>query len=113
MCAVRGSARSGQLALRHRNPLLAVRGLEQPVRGPAQELPHDLPIVLVVLDVEDRPISHARPPSVRRGTVKKNREPLPSSLSTPMRPPCSSTSRFVMLSPSPVPPYSRVTVVST
>src|SRR6266850_170266 len=103
----------GQLALRHREPLLTVGGLQQPVGRPAQQLPHDLPIVFVVLDVEHRPVLHAGPPSACSGTVKKNVEPRPSSLSTPMRPPCSSTSRFVMLSPSPVPPYSRVIVVST
>src|SRR6266850_2424100 len=103
----------GQLALRHREPLLTVGGLQQPVGRPAQQLSHDLPIVFVVLDMEHRPVLHAGPPSACSGTVKKNVEPRPSSLSTPMRPPCSSTSRFVMLSPSPVPPYSRVIVVST
>src|SRR3989475_7347688 len=103
----------GQLALRHGDPLLAVHRLQEPVRRPAQQLPHDLPVVLVVLDVEHPPVAHARPPSACRGTVKKKVDPLPSSLSTPIRPPCISTSRFVMLRPSPVPPYSRVIVVST
>src|SRR4030095_12194328 len=103
----------GQLAFRYREPLRAVGRLQQAVGRPAQELSHDLPIVFVVFDVEHRPVLHAGPPSACSGTVKKNVEPRPSSLSTPMRPPCSSTSRFVMLSPSPVPPYSRVIVVST
>src|SRR5438046_2448346 len=103
----------GQLALRHRDSLLAIGGLQQLDRRPAQQLPHDFPIVLVVLDVEHGPVPHESSPSVCRGTVKKNVDPLPSSLSTPMRPPCISTSRFVMLSPRPVPPYSRVIVVST
>src|SRR4030095_4333956 len=103
----------GQLALRHREPLLAVGRLQQAVGRPAQELSHDLTIVFVVLDVEHRSVHHAGPPSACSGTVKKNVEPRPSSLSTPMRPPCISTSRFVMLSASPVPPYSRVMVVST
>src|SRR5262245_5376658 len=103
----------GQLALSHREPLLAVGGLQQAIGRPAQELSHDLPIVFVVLDVEHRPVLHAGPPSAWSGTVKKKVEPRPSSLSTPTRPPCISTSRLVMLSPSPVPPYSRVMVVST
>src|SRR5438034_1247696 len=103
----------GQLALRHGDPLLAIRRLQQPVGRPAQQLPDDLPVVLVVLDVEHRPLVHPRPPSACRGTVKKKVDPLPSSLSTQMRPPCSSTSRFVILSPSPVPPYSRVIAAST
>src|SRR5438034_4990760 len=103
----------GQLALRHGDPLLAIRRLQQPVGRPAQQLPDDLPVVLVVLDVEHRPLVHPRPPSACRGTVKKKVDPLPSSLSTQMRPPCSSTRRFVMLSPSPVPPSSRVIAAST
>src|SRR5262249_16683354 len=103
----------GQLAPGHGEPLLAVGCLQQTVSRPAQELSHDLPIVFVVLDVEHCPVLHAGPPSACSGTVKKNVEPRPTSLSTPMRPPCISTSRFVMLSPSPVPPYSRVMVVST
>jgi hypothetical protein len=44
--------------------------------------------------------------------VKKKVDPLPSSLSTQMRPPCSSTNFFVMLSPSPVPPNSLAIVGS-
>src|SRR2546427_3738277 len=103
----------GQLTLRHGDPLLAVHRLQEPVRRPAQQLPHDFPVVLVVLDVEYPPVAHARPPSACRGTVKKKVDPLPSSLSTQIRPPCISTSRFVMLSPSPVPPYSRVIAAST
>src|SRR5207247_330198 len=72
----------GQLALRHGDPLLAIRRLQQPVGRPAQQLPDDLPVVLVVLDVEHRPLVHPRPPSACRGTVKKKVDPLPSSLST-------------------------------
>jgi hypothetical protein len=43
----------------------------------------------------------------RRSSMWK-REPLPTSLSTPMRPPISSISRRLIASPSPVPPNSRV-----
>src|SRR5437773_7133576 len=103
----------GQLALRHGDPLLAVRRLQQLVGRPAQQLSHDLPVVLVVLDVEHPQAAHAPPPSACKGTVKKKVDPLPSSLSTQIRPPCISTSRFVMLSPRPVPPNSRVIAAST
>ena len=40
--------------------------------------------------------------------MNQNVLPWPSSLSTPMVPPISSTSRFEMASPSPVPPNLRV-----
>src|SRR5439155_1160808 len=103
--------RRERLGLHLRDYLFAICGLHQLERRPAQQLPHDFPIVLVVLDVEHGPVPHESSPSMCRGTVKKNVDPLPSSLSTPMRPPCISTSRFVMLSPRPVPPYSRVIVV--
>ena len=42
------------------------------------------------------------------GTVKANTLPLPSSLSTQMRPPISSTRRFEIVSPNPEPPNLRV-----
>lgn len=41
------------------------------------------------------------------GTSTVNVEPFPTSLSTPMVPPMSSTSAFVMARPSPVPPCRR------
>ena len=45
----------------------------------------------------------------RRSTIVKwNVLPLPTSLSTQIRPPISSTSRVEMASPRPVPPYRRV-----
>src|SRR5215470_18147974 len=37
------------------------------------------------------------------GNVKVNVEPLPTSLVTPIRPPCSSTKRLVRARPRPVP----------
>ncbi len=44
-----------------------------------------------------------------KGTVNVKRLPLPGSLSSQMRPPCSSTSRFVIGKPNPVP--SRIPLV--
>lgn len=38
-----------------------------------------------------------------QGSVKKKRLPRPSSLSTQMRPPCSSTNRRAMVRPRPIP----------
>jgi hypothetical protein len=45
-------------------------------------------------------------------TVKWNCDPLPSSLSKWIRPPMISTSLWEIVSPRPVPPYSRVVDVS-
>src|SRR5262249_61634362 len=85
---------------------LAVMRLEQVVGLAGEEIAHDLPVELVVLDEEDLLVAH--PASVasatRRGTAKEKVEPRPGSLSTQMRPPWSSTKGLVMLKPSPVPP---------
>ena len=76
-----------------------------------EKLADDLPVELVVLDVEHGLLTHATLPSgSRTGTAKKNVDPSPGVLSTQMRPPCSSTNFLVMLSPRPVPPYSRLMV---
>ena len=50
------------------------------------------------------------PPNVWLGATMVNQkvEPCPGTLSTPMSPPISSTSRLQMAKPSPVPPYLRV-----
>ena len=48
-----------------------------------------------------------------RSSVNQNVAPLPSSESTPIVPPCSSTSWRVIDSPSPVPPYFRPVPPST
>ena len=45
-------------------------------------------------------------------TVKWNRLPRPTSLSTQIRPPIRSTSREAMARPRPVPPWRRVVEVS-
>ena len=47
------------------------------------------------------------------GSVKKNRLPIPSSLSTRIRPRCDSTICFTIASPNPVPPDSRLRALST
>jgi hypothetical protein len=61
--------------------------------------------------VHDRRGAHALGTgSASTGTVKKNVDPFPGSLSTQIRPPCSSTNFLVMLSPRPVPPNSLATV---
>src|SRR6266498_2273732 len=102
-----------QFLLRQGHAALAVHRLDQTIRGTAEQLPHDLPVVLVVFDIKDRLLAHTPSSFVRSGTAKKNVQPFPISLSTQMRPPCISTNFFVMLSPRPVPPNSRVTVAST
>ena len=48
-----------------------------------------------------------------RGSVKKNFEPTPTSLDTPISPPISSTSLRTMDRPKPVPPASRERAAST
>lgn len=47
-------------------------------------------------------------PSTLRGTRNQNVEPCPSSLSTPIVPPCRCTIAWLMDRPSPLPPFSRV-----
>ena len=94
--------RSGQRLARRRHARLAVGRLDQPVGGAAQQMADDLPVELVVLDVEDR-LHAVAPRSTRSGIEKKNVEPFPASLSTQIRPPCSSTNFFVMLEPEPGP----------
>ena len=56
---------------------------------------------VVVLDHEDLLACHGY--AGRAGRVNTNVLPLPSSLSTQIRPPCSSTRRFDSASPRPVP----------
>jgi hypothetical protein len=48
------------------------------------------------------------PAQISNGTAKENTLPFPTSLSTQMRPPISSTRRFEIVSPSPEPPNLRV-----
>ena len=46
------------------------------------------------------------------GSMKEKVEPLPTTESTQMRPPCISMMRFDMASPKPVPPFLRVIELS-
>src|SRR5262249_46546834 len=103
----------GPLLPGYRHPGLAVRCLDQAIRSTPQQIPDDLPVQLVVLDVQNGLRAHTGVPLSRRsGIAKKKVEPLPSSLSTQIWPWCISTNFFVMLSPSPVPPNSLVMLAS-
>src|SRR5262249_51646508 len=98
---------------RRRHPGFAVGRLEQAVRSTPQEIPDNLPVQLVVLNVENSLGSHTVIPLSRRsGIAKKKVEPLLNSLSTQIRPPCISTNFLAMLSPSPEPPNSLVMLAS-
>src|SRR5262247_3270008 len=94
---------------------LAVMRLEQVVGLAGEEVAHDLPVELVVLDEEDLLVAHLASvaSATHRGTAKEKVEPRPGSLSTQMRPPWSSTKVLVMLKPSPVPPNSRLMLASS
>src|SRR5882724_3369511 len=103
----------GVLLSSHRHAGFPVGRLDQAVGGAAQQMAEHLPVQLVVLDVEDGLRAHAFvPPSRRRGISIRKVDPRPSSLSTQIRPPCSSTNFLVMLRPSPVPPNSWLMVAS-
>src|SRR5216683_2935085 len=80
------------------DPLLRVVGLDRPVPVELQDVALQLPVLLVVLDDEDQLARHQR-----RGNVKVNVDPVPSLLSTQIRPPCSSTNFLASVSPRPVP----------
>src|SRR5262249_4555783 len=98
---------------RDRHARLAVQRLDQAIGGVAQEVTDDLPVQLVVLNVQDRLDAHdVRPPVRRSGIAMKKVDPFPGSLSTQIRPRCISTNFLVMLRPSPVPPNSLATVAS-
>src|SRR5262249_4597176 len=79
------------------------RGLEgrEPLR--LEHVAKELHVLLVVLDHEHTPASHRYDLA---GSVNTNVLPSPSSLSTQIRPPCSSTSFFESASPRPVPSRS-------
>ena len=69
----------------------------------------DLSIILLILDHQNEP-AHAGLVSCSTvtGSVKEKVDPCPGLDWTQMRPPCSSTMRLEIVSPSPVPPFSRV-----
>ena len=95
----------------------------------SQNIPHEVHVAcmmrrLVALSSTTRTRSPGNGPAVtgeRLGwssfaaptcTVNKNVLPLPISLSSQMRPPIIVTRRDTMVSPSPVPPYLRVVLLS-
>src|SRR5262249_14951374 len=89
--------------------LLAVCRLDQLVSGVAQQVPQDLPVVFLIFNHQDA-LAHASTTcrSTFTGIVNANVEPLPTSDSTQMRPPCISMMRLAIASPSPVPPFCLV-----
>src|SRR5262249_15309342 len=98
-----------------RHPRLSVVRLEPVIGLAGEEIAHDLPAELVVLQEEALLLARAasRAAATRRGTAKEKVDPRPGSLTTQMRPPWSSTKVLVMLSPRPVPPNSRLMLAST
>src|SRR6266542_2726447 len=80
--------------------LLAGRCLERLVTIHLKHVSEELQALLVVLGDENAPAGHQLD---SRGSANVNVLPLPSSLSTQMRPPWSSISLFESARPSPVP----------
>src|SRR5439155_3136314 len=93
----------------------SVLRLEELVTSPTHQVAKELPDVLGILDHQDD-LAHAAA-STRSltvtGMVIQKVDPAPSIESTPIAPPCISTIRFEMASPSPVPPFFRVLLSST
>src|SRR6266853_6573140 len=86
---------------------------DQLVRRALEQVAHDLAVQLVVFDIQDGLRVHAAARSrARRGISKIKVEPVPSSLSTQIRPPCISMNFLLMLRPRPVPPCSLAMVAS-
>src|SRR5438105_13522961 len=85
--------------------LPAGRRLQQREPARLEDVPEELHVLLVVLDHEDPPAGH--PYSRPAGSVNTNVLPWPTSLSTQIRPPCSSVSRLDTSRPSPVPSRCR------
>jgi hypothetical protein len=88
---------------------LAIRSFDDFEISTRQQIPQDLPIVLLILDHRDA-LAHGCPTcaSTRTGTVKENCDPLPGSDSTQIHPPCISMMRLAIERPNPVPPFLRV-----
>ena len=93
----------------------AVMRLDHVVARRAQQIAQDLAVVLGVLDHEYLLAHWAASLTdwALTGIEIVKVEPLPTSDSTVMRPPCSSTMRREIERPSPVPPFLRVLVLST
>jgi hypothetical protein len=76
----------GRRRLGQAEPILSRLGLHRAVAVKLEDVTFQLPVLLVVLDDEDQLTRHERPAS-----VKVKVDPRLSSLSTQIRPPCSST----------------------
>src|SRR5262249_12810417 len=87
-----------KMLTRQAYPLLGSLGLECAVTLCLQHIAHELAVEHVVLDDEDQAGVHD---CIGSENVKV--EPLPSSLSTRMRPPCNSTNLRASVRPRPVP----------
>ena len=104
--------RSGRCSLARRTPSRAGRRLDRRVAVVAQDVAHELHVLLVVLDDQDRlhrsalaltSVSLRPPRATRSGRIKAKVEPRPGALSTRIVPPCSSTKRLASDRPRPVP----------
>jgi chromosome segregation protein len=93
--------------------ILAALGLDDFVVGSGQHITNDLAVILLVLHYQNA-FTHAVTTccATRTGTVKANIEPWPTCDSTQILPPCISTMRLEIASPSPVPPFLRVIALS-
>src|SRR6185369_16256313 len=98
---------------RHPNAFLVIDRLQDLVADAGEQVSQDRAIILLIFDNEDALAHAARASSTRTARVKQNREPLPGSDSTQMRPWCISTIRLAIARPSPVPPLARVLELST
>src|SRR6266478_9573434 len=98
----------GRRRLGQPDPLLRGVGLDRPVAVELEDVALQLPVLLVVLDDQDQLAGHHA-----TGNVKVKVDPRPTSLSTQILPPCSSTNFFARVSPSPVPSCLRVSSLPT
>src|SRR6266850_1297590 len=87
--------------------VLGVRGLDGGEAVVLQEIARELHVLVVVLHQQDQIAQPFTSTGRRMGSVNENVLPLPGVLSSEIRPPCSSTKRFVRVSPSPVPSRER------
>src|SRR4029078_1324122 len=89
---------------RETQAFLRSHGLDSRVALETKHVPGKLQVLVIVFDDQDRPHTTSLFPS---GNVNVNVDPAPTSLHTPMAPPCNSMKRFVRGRPSPVPSSFR------
>src|SRR3954468_10351616 len=99
---------------RHRESGLTVICFQELVADTVHQIANDLPVILCILDQQDAP-GHAASicSSARTGIKMRNVEPSPRTDCTAIVPPCISTMRWEIASPSPLPPFWRVLLLST